>query len=159
KYVPVSQKHSPNVKIPTPIKRCVLGLPNVNTWDDILKILGMMTPGRCTDKWMNDSSDDSKCVSSKGTSITSTPKEGKSIARLSKEPIPKELLAWYGYDIVEDLPVAKKSILKVIFKIPTPVKGCVLRLANVETRDNIVKKFGKRTPGRCADKSKGKRKV
>ncbi|GJZ38715.1 hypothetical protein Tco_0585278 [Tanacetum coccineum] len=127
KYVPVSQKHNPNVKSPTPIKGY--------------------------------SSDDSKGVSSKGPSITSIPKEGPSIARLSKEPIPKELLAWYGYDIVEDLPVAKKPIPKVIFKSPTPIKGCVLGLANVETWDNIVKKFGMRTPGRCADKSKGKRKV
>ncbi|GKA70420.1 hypothetical protein Tco_0776559 [Tanacetum coccineum] len=173
KYVPVSQKHNPNVKSPTPIKGCVLGLPNVDTWDDILKNFGMRTPGRCADKWMNGkdygkdnhhvfciySSDDSKGVSSKGPSITSIPKEGPSIARLSKEPIPKELLAWYGYDIVEDLPVAKKPILKVIFKSPTPIKGCVLGLANVETWDNIVKKFGMRTPGRCADKSKGKRKV
>ncbi|GJY04473.1 hypothetical protein Tco_0370413 [Tanacetum coccineum] len=107
-----------------------------------------------------DSSDDSKGVSSKGPSITSIPKEGPSIARLSKEPIPKELLAWYGYDIVEDdLPVAEKPIPKVIFKSPIPIKRCVLGLANVETWDNIVKKYGMRTPGRCADKSKGKRKL
>ncbi|GJX69313.1 hypothetical protein Tco_0305040 [Tanacetum coccineum] len=53
KYVPVSQKHNPNVKSPTPIKGCVLGLPNVDTWDDILKNFGMRTPGRCADKWMN----------------------------------------------------------------------------------------------------------
>ncbi|GJR70698.1 retrovirus-related pol polyprotein from transposon TNT 1-94 [Tanacetum coccineum] len=159
KYVTVSQKHNPNIKSPTPIKGCVLGLPNVNTWDDILKKFGMRTPGRCADKWMNDSSDDSKGVLSKGSSITSIPKEGPSIARLSKKPIPKELLAWYGYDIVEDLPVAKKPIPKVIFKSPTPIKGSVLGLANVETWDNIVKKFGMRTPGRCADKSKGKRKL
>ncbi|GKF60568.1 hypothetical protein Tco_0177354, partial [Tanacetum coccineum] len=91
---------------------------------------------------------------SKGSSITSIPKEGTSIARLSKKPIPKELLAWYGYDIDEDLPVAKIPIPKVIFKSPTPIKGCVLGLANVETWDNTVNKFGMRTPGRCADKSK-----
>ncbi|GJX30492.1 hypothetical protein Tco_0238571 [Tanacetum coccineum] len=98
-----------------------------------------------------DSSDDSKGVSNKGPSITSIPKEGPSIARLSKEPIPKELLEWYGYDIVEDLPVAKKPIPKVIFKSPALIKECVLGLANVETWDNIVNKFGMRTPGRCAD--------
>ncbi|GJR71948.1 hypothetical protein Tco_0084313 [Tanacetum coccineum] len=115
KYVPVSQKHNLNVKSPTPIKGCVLGLLNVDTWDDILKNFRMRTPGRCVDKWMNDSSDDSK--------------------------------------------VAKKPILKVIFKSHTPIKGCVLGLANVETWDNIMKKFGMRTPGRCADKSKGKRKI
>ncbi|GKD13408.1 hypothetical protein Tco_1197815 [Tanacetum coccineum] len=127
----------------------------------------MRTPGRYADKWMNeiivltsDSSDNSKGVSSKGPSITSIPKEGPSIARLSKEPIPKELLAWYGYDIVKDyLPVEKNPIPKVKIKSPIPIKGCVLGLDNVETWDNIVKKFGMRTPGRCADKSKGKRKV
>nr|GEX68736.1 hypothetical protein [Tanacetum cinerariifolium] len=108
----------------------------------------------------SESSDDNKGVSSKGPSIASIPKEGPSIARLSKEPIPKELLEWYEYDTVEDyLPVAKKPIPKVIFKSPIPIKGCVLGLANVETWDNIVKKFEMRTPGRCADKSKGKRNV
>ncbi|GJU61408.1 retrovirus-related pol polyprotein from transposon TNT 1-94, partial [Tanacetum coccineum] len=166
-------KHNQNVKTPTLIKECVLGLPNVDTWDDILKNFRMRTPGRCADKWMNGkdygkdnhhvfciySSDDSKGVSSKGPSITSIPKEGPSIARLSKEPILKKLLKWYGYDIVEDLLVAKKPIPKIIFKSPTSIKGCVLGLANVETWDNIVKKFRMRTLGRCVDKSKGKRKV
>ncbi|GJV73974.1 hypothetical protein Tco_1493969 [Tanacetum coccineum] len=148
--------------------RCVLGLPNVDTWDDILKKHRMRTPGRCADKWMNSkdygkdnhhvfySSDDTKGISSKGPSITSIPIDGPSIARLSKEPIQKELLAWYGYNIVKDyLPVAKKPIPKFIFKRPIPIKG----LANVETWDNIVKKFGMRTPGRRVDKSKGKIKV
>nr|GEZ90571.1 hypothetical protein [Tanacetum cinerariifolium] len=106
-----------------------------------------------------DSSTDNKGVSIEGPSITSIPKEGSSIAKRSKEPIPKELLEWYGYDTVEDyLPVAKKPITKVIFKSPIPIKGCVLGLANVETWDNIVKKFRMRTPEICADKSKGKRK-
>ncbi|GJZ33496.1 hypothetical protein Tco_0578932, partial [Tanacetum coccineum] len=54
--------------------------------------------------------------------------------------------------------IAKKLIPEVIFKSPIPIKGCVLGLANVETWDNIVKKFRMRTPERCADKSKGKRK-
>nr|GEX50332.1 hypothetical protein [Tanacetum cinerariifolium] len=36
KYVPVCQKHNPNVKTPIPITGCVLGLANVHTWDDIL---------------------------------------------------------------------------------------------------------------------------
>nr|GEX00597.1 hypothetical protein [Tanacetum cinerariifolium] len=106
------------------------------------------------------SSYDSKGVSSNGPSITSILKEGPSITRLSKEPIPKEFLACYGYDIVENyLPVAENLILKVIFKSPNPIKRCVLRLANVETWDNIVKKYGMRTPGICVDKSKGKRKI
>ncbi|GKA97940.1 hypothetical protein Tco_0825834 [Tanacetum coccineum] len=101
-----------------------------------------------------------KGVSSKGPSIASIPKEGPLIARLSKEPIPKELFACYGYDIVKDnLPVIEKPILKVIFKSPIPIQRYVLGLANVETWDNIVKKYGMRTPGRCADKSKGKRKL
>ncbi|GJX73270.1 hypothetical protein Tco_0311865, partial [Tanacetum coccineum] len=174
KYVPVLKKYNQNVKSPNAITRCVLGLPNVDTWDDILKQFGTRTHGRCAYKWMNGkdyrkdshhvfciySSDDSKGISSKGPSITSIPKEGPSIARLSKEPIPKEFLTWYGYDIVkDDLPVAEKPILKVIFKSPIPIKRCVLGLANVETWDNIVKKYGMRSPRRCADKSKGKRKV
>nr|GEU34443.1 hypothetical protein [Tanacetum cinerariifolium] len=54
--------------------------------------------------------------------------------------------------------IAKKPIPKVIFKSPIPIKGCVIGLANVGTWDNIVKKFRMRTPERCADKSKGKRK-
>ncbi|GKC26911.1 hypothetical protein Tco_1034205 [Tanacetum coccineum] len=63
-------------------------------------------------------------------------------------------------DTVEDyLPVAKKPIPKVIFKSLIPNKRCVLGLANVETWDNIVKKYQMRTHERCADKSKGKRKV
>ncbi|GJR68814.1 reverse transcriptase domain-containing protein [Tanacetum coccineum] len=108
----------------------------------------------------SDSSNGNNGVSSEGPSITSIPKEGQSIARRSKERIPKELLEWYGYDTVEDyLLVAKKAIPKVIFKSPIPIKGCVLGLANVETWDNIVKKFRMRTPERCADKSKEKRKV
>ncbi|GKD03721.1 hypothetical protein Tco_1178695 [Tanacetum coccineum] len=81
-----------------------------------------------------DCSDDNKGVSSKGPSITSIPKEGPSNSRWSKEPIPKELLEWYGYDTIEDyLPVAKKPIPEVIFKSLIPIKGCVLGLANVET--------------------------
>nr|GEV20568.1 hypothetical protein [Tanacetum cinerariifolium] len=105
-----------------------------------------MVTGSC------DCSDDNKGVSSEGPSITSIPKEGSSITRRSKEPIPKELLKWYGYDTVEDyLPIAKKLIPKVIFKIPIPIKGCVLGLASVETWDNIVKKFRIRTPERSDD--------
>nr|GEU89161.1 hypothetical protein [Tanacetum cinerariifolium] len=107
-----------------------------------------------------DSSDDNKGVSSEGPSIPSNPKEGPSIVRRSKEPIPKELLEWYGYDTVEDyLPVVKKPIPKVIFKSPIPIKGCVLGLANVETWDNNMKKSRMRTPERCEDKLKGKRKI
>ncbi|GKC68842.1 hypothetical protein Tco_1101440 [Tanacetum coccineum] len=65
----------------------------------------------------SDNSYDNKDVSSEGPSITSIPKEGPSIARWFKEPIPKELLEWYRYDIIEDyLPVAKKPIPEVIFK-------------------------------------------
>ncbi|GKE86153.1 hypothetical protein Tco_1559895 [Tanacetum coccineum] len=132
----------------------------------------MRTPGRCADNWMNGkdygkdnhhvfySLDDSKGASSKEPSITRIPKEGPSTAKLSKEPIPKELLAWYGYDIVEDyLPVTEKPIPKVIFKSHIPIKRYVLGLANVETWDNIVKIYGMRTPGRCVDKSNRKRKI
>ncbi|GKE37790.1 hypothetical protein Tco_1461195, partial [Tanacetum coccineum] len=99
-----------------------------------------------------------------GPSITSIPKEGPSIARRSKEPILKQLLEWYGYDTVEDdivedyLPVVKNPIPKVIFKSTIPNKRYVLGLANLETWDNIVKKYRMRTHERCVDKSKGKRK-
>nr|GEY74497.1 reverse transcriptase domain-containing protein [Tanacetum cinerariifolium] len=50
KYVPVLQKYNPNVKSPIAITGCVLGLPNVDTWDDILKKFRMRTPGRCVKK-------------------------------------------------------------------------------------------------------------
>nr|GEX20950.1 hypothetical protein [Tanacetum cinerariifolium] len=82
-------------------------------------------------------SDDIIGVSSKGPSITSIPKEGPSSSRLSKEPITKELLAWYGYDIVEDyLPVVEKPIPKFIFKSPNLIKRYVT------TWDKIEKKMG-----------------
>nr|GEY27075.1 hypothetical protein [Tanacetum cinerariifolium] len=85
----------------------------------------------------SDSSNNNKGVSNEGPSITSIPNEGSSIARQSKESISKELLEWYGYDMVKDyLLIAKKPIPK----------------------DNIVKKFRMRKPERCANKSKGKRK-
>ncbi|GJZ51807.1 hypothetical protein Tco_0606322 [Tanacetum coccineum] len=107
-----------------------------------------------------DSSYDNKGISSEGPSITSIPKEGTSIARRSKEPILKELIEWYGYDTIEDyLPVAKKPIPKVIFKSPILNKRCVLGLDNVETWDNIMKKYRMRTHERCVDKPKRKRKV
>ncbi|GJW48793.1 putative transposon, En/Spm-like protein [Tanacetum coccineum] len=128
KYVPVLQKHNPNVKSPIAITRCMLGLPNVDTWDDILKKFGMRTHGRCADKWMN----------------------GKDYGKDNHH-----VFCIYSSD---DSKVAKKPILKVIFKSPIPIKGYVLGLANVKTWDNIVKKFGMRKPGKCADKSKGKRK-
>ncbi|GJS77722.1 hypothetical protein Tco_0727603 [Tanacetum coccineum] len=59
-------------------------------------------------------------------------------------------------DIVKS---TKKPTPTVIVKRPVPIKGCVLGLANVKTWDSIVKKFGVRKPGSCADKTKGKRKL
>ncbi|GKE96477.1 hypothetical protein Tco_1581332, partial [Tanacetum coccineum] len=50
KYVPVSQNQNPNVKSPIAITGGVLGLPNADTWDDILKKFRTRTPGRCADK-------------------------------------------------------------------------------------------------------------
>ncbi|GKD66291.1 retrovirus-related pol polyprotein from transposon TNT 1-94 [Tanacetum coccineum] len=67
-------------------------------------------------------------------------------------------MVWYMTTVEDCLPVAKKPIPKVTFKSPIPNKGCVLGLANVETWDNIVKKYRMRTHKRCANKSKGKRK-
>ncbi|GJW37265.1 hypothetical protein Tco_0060185 [Tanacetum coccineum] len=57
------------------------------------------------------------------------------------------------------VPVSKKLSQKVSFKSPIPIKGCVLRLANIQTWDDIVKKIGIRKPNNCADKGKGKMKV
>ncbi|GKD08288.1 hypothetical protein Tco_1187973 [Tanacetum coccineum] len=53
----------------------------------------------------------------------------------------------------------KNPTATVIFKSPISVKGYMLGLANVQTWDSIVKKFGVRKSGSCADKEKGKRKV
>nr|GEX97498.1 hypothetical protein [Tanacetum cinerariifolium] len=105
----------------------------------------------------SDSLDENKRVSIKGPSITSIPKQGPSFARQFKEPIIKELLEWYGYDTVKDyLPVAKRHIPKVIFKSPIPIKGCVLGLVNVETWDNIVKKFRMKIPKDVQTSQRGK---
>ncbi|GKF06984.1 hypothetical protein Tco_0041208, partial [Tanacetum coccineum] len=41
KYVLVSHKHNPNVKSPVPVIRCVLGLANVITWDEIVNKIGV----------------------------------------------------------------------------------------------------------------------
>ncbi|GJR10666.1 hypothetical protein Tco_0793318 [Tanacetum coccineum] len=35
KYVPVSKKHNPKVKNPIPMTRCMLGIANDTTWDDM----------------------------------------------------------------------------------------------------------------------------
>ncbi|GJS75463.1 hypothetical protein Tco_0725344 [Tanacetum coccineum] len=119
KYVPVSHKHKPNVKSPNAITGCVLGLPNVNTWDDILNKFRMRTPGRCADNWMN------------GKDYR---KDNHHVLCIYSSDDSKELLAWYEYDTVEDyLPVAEKTIPKVIFKSHIPIKRYVLGLANVET--------------------------
>ncbi|GJV39974.1 hypothetical protein Tco_1418414 [Tanacetum coccineum] len=108
----------------------------------------------------SDSSDNSK-----GPSIASVSKEGPSIQRL---------LDLYGYDTVEEyleetffpstnkdtskyVPVSQKHNPKV--KSPIPITGCVLGLANVHTREDILKKIEVRKPESCADKAKGKRKV
>ncbi|GJX42744.1 hypothetical protein Tco_0257734 [Tanacetum coccineum] len=72
-----------------------------------------------------------KGVSSEGPSITSIPKEGQSIARRSKERIPKELLEW----------------------------EFMLLTTNDETWDKYFENFRMMIPERCADKSKGKRKL
>ncbi|GJZ95095.1 kinase-like domain, phloem protein 2-like protein [Tanacetum coccineum] len=41
KYLPVCKKHNPKVKSPMPITGCVLGLTNVQTWDDIYMKFGV----------------------------------------------------------------------------------------------------------------------
>ncbi|GJZ42893.1 hypothetical protein Tco_0590148 [Tanacetum coccineum] len=50
KYVPVSKKHNPKVKSPIPIKGCVLGIANVDTWEDILKKFGVRKQESCAYK-------------------------------------------------------------------------------------------------------------
>ncbi|GKC70511.1 hypothetical protein Tco_1116394 [Tanacetum coccineum] len=41
KYLPVCKKHNPKVKSHKPIRGCVLGLTNVQTWDDIYMKFGV----------------------------------------------------------------------------------------------------------------------
>ncbi|GJS61492.1 hypothetical protein Tco_0656276 [Tanacetum coccineum] len=41
KYVLVSHKHNPKVKIPVPVTEYVLGLANVTTWDEIMNKMGV----------------------------------------------------------------------------------------------------------------------
>ncbi|GJW74333.1 hypothetical protein Tco_0133703 [Tanacetum coccineum] len=50
KYVPVSQKHNLKVKSSVPVTRCVLGLANVTTWDEIVNKIGVRKFEICTDK-------------------------------------------------------------------------------------------------------------
>ncbi|GJS24252.1 hypothetical protein Tco_0452884 [Tanacetum coccineum] len=123
---------------------------------------------------------DSKGVSSKGPSIPRVPVEGPSI---------QGLLDWYGYNTVKEylsdtyflssdkdnidedtiqecysanskgkyVPVSKKHKTKV--KSPIPIRGCVLGLTNIDTWEDILKKFGVTKQESCADKAKRKRKV
>ncbi|GKD58721.1 hypothetical protein Tco_1296230 [Tanacetum coccineum] len=50
KYLPVLQKHNPKVKSHIPVTRCVLGLANVTTWDEILNKIGVRKAEIATDK-------------------------------------------------------------------------------------------------------------
>ncbi|GKA32387.1 hypothetical protein Tco_0718754 [Tanacetum coccineum] len=59
----------------------------------------------------------------------------------------------------KNVPVAKKPNLKVIFKSPIPIKGCVLGLANIQTWDSFAKSFGIKNHGNCANTVKGKKQV
>ncbi|GKD16712.1 hypothetical protein Tco_1205870 [Tanacetum coccineum] len=45
-----NQKPKVIVKSPVPIKGCVLGLANVQTWDSIVKKVGVRKPESCADK-------------------------------------------------------------------------------------------------------------
>ncbi|GJX30214.1 hypothetical protein Tco_0238293 [Tanacetum coccineum] len=40
-YLPICKKHNPKVKSHKPIRGCVLGLTNVQTWDDIYMKFGV----------------------------------------------------------------------------------------------------------------------
>ncbi|GJW27089.1 hypothetical protein Tco_0040900 [Tanacetum coccineum] len=57
------------------------------------------------------------------------------------------------------VPVGKSTSQKSIFKSPQPITRVVLGLANLKTWDDVVQKIGKRKPGNCADKGKGKTKL
>ncbi|GKC27982.1 phospholipase-like protein [Tanacetum coccineum] len=50
KYVPVLQKHNPKVKSPVPVTRCVLGLTNVTTLDEIMNKMGVRKSEICAKK-------------------------------------------------------------------------------------------------------------
>ncbi|GJY28677.1 hypothetical protein Tco_0137156 [Tanacetum coccineum] len=50
KYVPVSKKHNPKVKIPVPVTGCVHGLANVTTMDEIVNKMGVRKSKICADK-------------------------------------------------------------------------------------------------------------
>ncbi|GKB34540.1 hypothetical protein Tco_0879482 [Tanacetum coccineum] len=65
----------------------------------------------------------------------------------------------YEDTIKKYVPVVKSASKKAIYKIPQPIIGVVLGLANLKTWDDIVQKIGKRPPGNSADKGKGKAKV
>ncbi|GJR72555.1 hypothetical protein Tco_0084920 [Tanacetum coccineum] len=124
-------------------------------------------------------------LSSSSDDIVSS--KGPSKAIVSRKEPSKELLKWYEDATDEDatfkdttdkdttdddieesfFPKSKGKNTQrtkyptptVIFKSPIPIMRCVLGLANFKTWDNIVKKFGVRKPGICANKAKGKRKV
>ncbi|GKB53005.1 hypothetical protein Tco_0903758, partial [Tanacetum coccineum] len=50
KYILVYKKHKPNMYSHVPVKRSVLGLPNVTTWDEIEKKMGARKSKTCADK-------------------------------------------------------------------------------------------------------------
>ncbi|GJU65314.1 hypothetical protein Tco_1247149 [Tanacetum coccineum] len=54
--------------------------------------------------------------------------------------------------------VVKSASKRAIYKIPQPIIGVVLGLANLKTWDDIVQKIGNRPHGNSADKGKGKAK-
>ncbi|GJW71564.1 retrovirus-related pol polyprotein from transposon TNT 1-94 [Tanacetum coccineum] len=66
----------------------------------------------------SDSSDDNKGVSSEGPSITSIPKEGPSIARRSKEPIPKEFLMVMDIELLRLSTSCKEANSKTVSHQP-----------------------------------------
>ncbi|GJV10121.1 hypothetical protein Tco_1351662 [Tanacetum coccineum] len=130
----------------------------------------------------SDSLDDNK-----GQSIASVPKEGPSIQGLldwygydtveeyleetffpstDKDTTDKDIT---DEDTIHEsyspkskgkyVPVSQKYNLKVIFKSPIPITGCVLGLENDHIWDDILKKFGVRKPESYVDKKKGKIKL
>nr|GEZ92720.1 hypothetical protein [Tanacetum cinerariifolium] len=105
---------------------------------------------------LSDSSDDSKKMSNKRTSITGKPVEGppRKLLRCDEDTIQESQSPNYESKY---LPVYKKHNPKV--KCPIPITRCMLGLTNVQTWDDIYMKFGVRKVESGAAKAKRKGKV
>ncbi|GJV19285.1 hypothetical protein Tco_1368305 [Tanacetum coccineum] len=177
---------TPIVKSLVPITNYGLGLANAKTWDAILsKTFRVKIPPKIIVLSSN-SSDDRKGPSKESVPIFEGPSIQGLLDHYGYNDI-EEYLSWNYFlstnkentdkditdnDIIDEdcihkskyamskgkyVPVSQKHNPKV--KSHVPVTGCVLRLANITTWDEIVDKIGVRKSEIYADKAKGKRKV